>query len=728
MAPRARIAAYKVCWLYVGSALAGCFPSDSVAAIDQAVADGVDVINFSISGTRTNYLDAVEVSFFFAADAGVFVAASAGNEGPGNTVAHMSPWITTVAASTHDRLRIATATLGDGSTYSGASLQNSGLSVAPLILSTEAGVLPLASLSSVQQAALRLCFDAVDLADASLLGSAAGPNAALDPAKTTGKIVVCDRGTNARVNKSSAVKDAGGVGMLLLNTSAAQTLNDDAHFVPAVHLASSARAAVRAYAAGAAGSASLLPSTQAIGVIAPVMADFSSRGPSLATASILKPDITAPGVNVLAAYAGDQPDAAAHAAIIAGAHPDPAYNFLQGTSMSSPHIAGIAALLRQLHPLWSPAAIKSALMTTTTGVKLASGAPDNDRFAYGAGHVNPNSAAVPGLVYDAGTPDYLAFLCGLGLLNPSGSTCSAVGFLSPWNLNLASLTAAEIVGKITLRRTVTNVGSSPATFTATASLPGFTVAVVPATLTLPAGGSGSFDVQLTRTSAALGSWALGSLAWNDGSTVVTSPLTARALAFTAPSLVLDARARGTKVFTVGTGYDGTLAASATGLVPATRTSGSVETGGDACFNFPVPAGALHARFRLYNSDTQGGSSSDLDLEVYRGSTLVGSSGSGTSDELVDLASPTPATYTACVIGYAPAGGLATFTLSTWVVGPAVGPQSLKVAAPSKVYLGGTASVGLSWSVPAGSRYLGVVQFKDGASTPLGTTLVGVDVP
>ena len=148
---------------------------------------------------------------------------------------------------------------------------------------------------------------------------------------------------------------------------------------------------------------------------------------------------------------------------------------------------------------------------------------------------------------------------------------------------------------------------------------------------------------------------------------------------------------------------------------------------EQCFDVVVPAGALHARFQLFNSDTQGGAQSDLDLVVFRGAQVVGSSGGGTSDELVDLPAPSPATYSACVDGYAPFGGNATFTLSTWVVGPAVGVQSLKVAVPSRVYLGGTASVGTSWSVASGNRYLGVVQFKDGASTPLGSTLVSVDV-
>ena len=152
IAPHARIAAYKVCWTYVdptnpdGSGTRNsCFNSDSVAAIDQAVIDGVNVINFSISGSQTSVADAVELAFFGAADADVFVAASAGNSGPANTVAHLSPWITTVGASTHNRLNGATVTTGAGTTYVGASLNTTALPLTPAISARDAGLVPYAT-------------------------------------------------------------------------------------------------------------------------------------------------------------------------------------------------------------------------------------------------------------------------------------------------------------------------------------------------------------------------------------------------------------------------------------------------------------------------------------------------------------------------------------------------------------------------------------------------------
>ncbi|HEU4839973.1 MAG TPA: S8 family peptidase, partial [Ilumatobacteraceae bacterium] len=222
MAPRARIAAYKVCWEDSGDG--GCANSDSVAAIDQAVADGVDVINFSISGTRTNYLDAVEVAFLFAADAGVFVASSAGNEGPGNfTVAHISPWVASVAAGTHNRSGIGTVTVG-GVTHNGRTVAAAPVT-APTVVSTAAALVT--TPAGLEEA--RLCF----------LGS-------LDPAKVAGKIVFCDRGVNARIDKSLEVKNRGGVGMIMANTNV-NSVNADLHFVPSIHVDNVTGNAIRTY-------------------------------------------------------------------------------------------------------------------------------------------------------------------------------------------------------------------------------------------------------------------------------------------------------------------------------------------------------------------------------------------------------------------------------------------------------------------------------------------------
>ncbi|HSI57615.1 MAG TPA: S8 family serine peptidase [Ideonella sp.] len=730
MAPRARIAAYKVCWNWFNDAIGAnqnnCWTGDSMAAIDAAVADGVDVINYSISGSATNLMDPVEIAFLNAAAAGVFVTASAGNAGPGNTTAHPSPWITTVAASTHDRFLKADATLGDGSVYNGASM-SAGLAPTSTILSTDAQG-PKASAEDA-----RLCF----------VGG-------LDPAKVAGKVVVCDRGTSARTDKSLAVRKAGGVGMILLNApitlpgGGSDTLNDDAHWVPTVHLPQANRDAVRAYAALPGSTAALGVGTQAPGIVAPVMADFSSRGPNLAVSDVIKPDITAPGVAVLAAYATPQADQATHDAIGAGTlAPKPYVAYLQGTSMSSPHIAGLAALLKQQWPTMSPSKIKSALMTSAGGVKLADGSPDNNLNGYGAGHANPAGALNPGLVYPINSNDYYAYLCGKGLVAASDPLCGIVGSLPGHRLNLPSF-SGDVPGSLTFERRVSNLASARS-YTATVSVPGFDATVSPTTLSVGKDGSAKFTLTLKANGAALGAWSQGSLVWSDGQHVVRSPILARSTLFAGPALLASGLASGGVPATYQFGFTGPLSHNVGGLTEATRTAGTVlkspNADGDAAcranevgtttFSFAVPAGTLVSRFALYDADTSSGGSDDLDMNVYNAAgTRVGSSGGATANEMVTLTSPAAGDYTVCVHGYAPADGVSTaFTLSSWIVTP--GGTLLAKGLPTSVTTGDSAKVRLSWkNATAGKRYLGALGLVQGADpatgTPLGVTVLSVE--
>ena len=717
MAPRARIAVYKALWTASTTPTNdGGVNADILKAIDDAVADGVDVINYSVSGTRTNYVDPVEIAYLNATAAGVFVAASAGNSGPANQVAHMSPWLMTVAASTHDRQALADLTTGDSTRYA------NGVSVFGSVLARSMVLAQDIPAVGAAVADARRCF-------AGTLSATAAIN----------KIVVCDRGVSARVDKSAEVKRVGGAGMVLLNTSAAaNSLVADFHSVPSIHLPLANRAAIYAYvtANGAAASGTISPPATPPAVVAPVMADFSSRGPSLANPNILKPDVTAPGVDILAAYIDGATTQAEHDALIAGTFAArPNANSISGTSMSSPHVAGLAALLRQQHPTWSVAAIKSALMTSTTGVKLAGGSPDLDRWGYGAGHVNPNGAASPSLVYDSGPVDHARFLCGQGLTPPAGiGSCASLGSIAPQNLNLASITAASVPGTITLNRSVTNVSGAAATFNATGVLAGFTVTVSPPTLSLAAGATGAFTVTLTATTAPLGSWVFGNLTWSDGVHNVVSPLTARSLGFIAPTqvaVVNKPSGVGTKTFSTISSYTGTLGLVPVGLVPATVTTNTITTGVTQCVDVTVSAGAQVMRFQLFNADTS--HAADLDLDVFSGpqgtGMKLGSSGGDTSDELVTLLTPAAGTYSACVTGFDTGAGV-TYSLSGWVVGPAVGTQTLKASAPSRVYAGGTSTIALGWSVPAGKRYLGNVTYVNttvpAAPVVLGSTTVFVD--
>jgi subtilisin family serine protease len=743
MAPRARIAAYKVCWTDGVTGANGCATSNSVAAIEQAVKDGVNVINFSIGPNAGGgaFNEPTEVAFLGAAAAGVFVAASAGNSGPATApVAHISPWLTTVGNSTHNRTYAGDVALGNGVTVTGAS-GNANTPSAPLILAKDAG------LAGVDPAnpSLNLCF-----------GPADGPTTYLDPAKVTGKILVCDRGSNVLVNKSANGKTAGAVGVIIANTpTSASTILNQAHSISTVHITSADGQKVKDYYAATPGATAALNNLRGIvdpNIVAPQMNSSSSRGPNVANANIMKPDVTAPGTDILAAVSADLTHAQRDA--VAGGEPAPSkdFAFYTGTSMASPHVAGIAALLKQRHPDWSPAMIKSALMTTAydTFNDGQNGAVPWDGTArttgtlpwgQGAGHVAPSVAVDPGLVYDLGTIDYARFLCGLGITNVfSPGTCSAVGSIQPYNLNLASLTAAGVLGIQTLTRTVTNVGTTAATYNASAALPGYTVAVQPATLTLAPGAKGTFTVKLTRTTAPLNTWVYGKLTWSDGTHTVRSPLTARAATLAAPTTVSSEATSGTKLITIGTGFSGAMSIAKSGLIPATEASSTVVTatntansvctgGGGTGVNVhtvTIPAGTAAARFALYDSDTSGDGKSDLDLVVARGTTVVGSSGGETANEMVTLTNPPAGDYKVCVVGYAPVGGSATYKLSSWVLSPTATGGNFKAAAPGTVALGGTASVVVSWSgLATGKRHLGSLTYLAGA-TPVGMTMVEVD--
>jgi subtilisin family serine protease len=499
MAPRARIAAYKALWSTQNGSSAGGYASDIVAAIDQAVADGVDVINFSISGTSTDFLDPVEVAFLFAADAGVFVSAAAGNSGPASgTVAHPSPWVTTVAAGTHDRKAHGSVTLGSGVTYEGASLA-SKVGPAPLLDSTAAG-LPGADSWQAER-----CYPA----------SGGGGTPVLDRAKVAGKIVICAWGDIPPVDKSRAVKEAGGVGMILANTSPAP-VSADLHFVPTVHLSDADGAAVKAYAASPDARASINAATIGTDAPAPHTASFSSRGPLAAgSGDLLKPELIAPGQDILAAIAPP-------------ARHGRSFDLASGTSMAAPHVAGLAALLKDLRPTWSPMAIKSALMTTGSDVLDGPATDPAVIFSQGAGHVRPNRAADPGLVYDSGLEDWLAFLCG-ATNGVEPRACDALaddGYsFETSDLNTAAIAINRMRDAETVTREVTNVGRRTATYRATTTgLDGISATVSPRSLTLKPGTSKSFTVAFTRTSAVPNRYYGGHLTWTDGIHTVRTPI------------------------------------------------------------------------------------------------------------------------------------------------------------------------------------------------------------
>jgi subtilisin family serine protease len=438
IAPGAWLSVYKVC------GAAGCFSSDSVAAVQQAVTDGVNVINFSISGGTDPLTDPVELAFLDAYAAGVFVAASAGNSGPGaGTANHLSPWVTTVAASTQRRefASILTLTAGaDTATFEGASL-TAGAGPAPIVLASAAPY------------------------NDPLCGVPAAPGT------FTGKIVACQRGGGfGRVEKGFNVSQGGAAGMVLFNPSLADVETDN-HWLPTVHLADGAP--MLAFLAGH--SAVTARFTAGVKQVGPgdVMAAFSSRGPA---GAVIKPDVTAPGVQILAGMTPTPED-------LVNGPPGQYYQAIAGTSMSSPHIAGSAILLKALHPTWTPGQIKSAIMTTATeNVVKEDGTTPADPFDLGAGRVRLAPAANPGLTFDE-TAANLAAL--------TADSVNAV------HLNIASINAPVMPGRLTTVRTAVNVTNQTQTYVARATAPGQTsITVSPPIFTVRPGRSVRLTIRI----------------------------------------------------------------------------------------------------------------------------------------------------------------------------------------------------------------------------------------
>lgn len=515
MAPRARVATYKVCWV------GGCFSSDILKAMEVAVADGVDVLSLSLGGgTADYYHDSMAVGAYSAMERGIFVSCSAGNAGPGAaTLSNGAPWITTVGAGTLDRDFPAYVVLGNGKNYTGVSLYSGKPLPATTVPFIYAGNASNSSMGA-------LCM-----------------SGSLIPEKVAGKIVLCDRGTNARVQKGFVVKDAGGVGMVLANTAAnGEELVADAHILPGSGVGEKAGDAMRTYATSDPNpTATIVFAGTQVGIQpSPVVAAFSSRGPNTVTPGILKPDLIAPGVNILAAWSGSVGPSG-----LPGDNRRVGFNIISGTSMSCPHVSGLAALLRAAHQDWSPAAIRSALMTTAYTVypngksilDVATGRPATP-LDIGAGHVDPSKAVDPGLVYDITAADYVDFLCAINygpmqigaLTKHSTNGCSANRTYAVTALNYPSfsVTFPAAGGTEKHTRTVTNVGQ-PGTYKVTASASAgstpVTVSVEPSTLTFTKGGEKqSYTVSFTAAGTPSGTNGFGRLVWSSDHHVVASPI------------------------------------------------------------------------------------------------------------------------------------------------------------------------------------------------------------
>ncbi|MGW4793630.1 S8 family serine peptidase [Nonomuraea sp. NPDC004297] len=663
VAPGAAIAVYKALWNGQG------YISDILHAIDQAVADGVDVINFSVGAGQEapDVANPTGMAFLRAAAAGVFVAAAGGNSGPGaSTIDNTGPWVTTVAAGTIAP-RLGDVHLGDGTVLHGASAT----------VQAPFGPEPLATSVAVKTAT------ASD-DDASMCGPET-----LDPAKAAGKIIYCVRGVVPRADKSAEVKRAGGVGMVLGNPSS-QDVFADIHGVPTVHVDHPDAAKLIAYAATEGATATLLPVSTG-GAPYPQVASFSSRGPSLTNdGNLLKPDISAPGVSILAAVAppGNQ---------------GKDFDFYSGTSMAAPHVAGLAALYLGEHPQMSPASIKSAMMTTAYDTRTA------DAYAQGAGHVDPARMLKPGLVYDATIKDWYGYLEGFGKVTGTGAAPIATS-----DLNYPSIAVRQLFGTRTVTRRVTAL--TPGVYHAKLDLAGYQTKVSPSTLNFKkAGETKEFTVTIKLTPGAAEGTTTSSLTWSGAGTTVRSPVVVTPLSVKAPAEVVGAGTDGTLTLDVTPGV-AKFTATGRGLVQGRPMHDTTPAGADLArlIDVTVPEGTKALGIKLSHDP----GASVLAALFRRGSDGVVSvvdfiDGSG-GDRRLLLAKPEPGAYIVLVAS----GGSATdFTLQTDIVtadAPVVAP--LRVT-PAKAHAtpGTPLQVTASWSELSGTA-TGYLEYPNGTGT------------
>ncbi|GAB4824344.1 hypothetical protein Ancab_007232 [Ancistrocladus abbreviatus] len=510
--PSAKIAAYKVC------DSVGCDEYAILAAFDDAISDGVDLITVSIGGQypAAIHRDAVAIGSFHAAVKGILTVQSAGNHGNfTGSVISVAPWVFSVAASTTDRHIIDKVVLGDGKTLIGDSVNSFTLEEqAPLVLGKDVAW----GQGYCTDVQAELCW-----------------STCLNPSLVKGKIVLC--GQHEELNPAGrAVNEASRAGALGAITVTKMKNVSFLVPLPAAGLSLDDFAAVRSHTkATKSPTARILKSEVLNDTAAPTVAPFSSRGPNYIAADILKPDITAPGVDILAAFSPAAP--------VTTSPTDKRsvkYSILSGTSMSCPHVAGAAAYVKSLHPNWSPSAIKSALMTTAQpmsatknpGAEFVDGA-----FAYGSGHVNPVKAADPGLVFEASTADYIQFLCGLGYtqekiqeVTGEKTSCPKGKVWFPNDVNYPSFAARVSETKsfsIKFHRTVTNVGVANSTYKANidSNDSKLIIKVEPEVLSFKSlNETKSFDVTVAGAGLASRQKMSASLIWSDGIHRVRSPI------------------------------------------------------------------------------------------------------------------------------------------------------------------------------------------------------------
>jgi subtilisin family serine protease len=703
VAPHANIVAYDAC---SGD---GCSSSATVAAIDQAVADRVHVLNYSIQvGVDSPWRNTRSLAFLAAREAGVFVAVASGNAGPGPSTSYANaPWLLTIGNSTHNRTMTHTLDLDGGDTPQPAIL-GKGFT---------------APLPDPRPILYAKGFKNVDGAEDDGLCARPFPPDTFDSA-----IVLCDRGVAGRVAKGENVLAGGASGYILANAAAdGSSLVLDAHALPALHISYADGLLLKTWmASGIDHNGTIGPMViDEAAVNGDVMNASSSRGPSGATEccrrpdipverpailDVLKPDVTAPGTDILAAV-HTAPDRAA-----------PEFDLMSGTSMASPHAAGAAALLRAVHPTWSPAAIQSALMTTarSASIRKEDASSPAGPFDRGAGHIDVSRAAQAGLVLEESAARFRA-------ADP------AIGG-DPKTLNLASFQDAACLINCTWERTLTSSADRAVTWTwsGAADPTGPAVAVDPPVFTLAPGATQTIRVTASSTGLPPGLWAFADLMLASSIPAIPDahfPLAVVPVAAELPSVVLINAE-------LAQGEQAVSGLRAIGITDMTRdVHGLVK--GETHSKALVPDSAPNHQFDKPNStlvvtltvpadtsrlvsEIQSTSARDVDLYVYRDATDGGHAAPGVltcvsgSDgwlEYCDVRNPAPGIWWVVAHNARGSGNPPDETTIVTAVVPAEDAGNLVVTGPASVPAGSPFDLNLAYDLPSlavGDRWYGAV--------------------
>jgi subtilisin family serine protease len=707
MAPNARVAVYKACWLRPGATRASCNSSDLANAIDMAVADGVDIINYSVGSSLFTVTAPDDIALLAAAKAGILSVVAAGNEGPNfDTVTSPAgnPAVITTGASSREGQHSLEAMQVDSPPAIAGKYAVKEASFTP----------PLIDHDPIEGQLVLVDDDSTATVDATTGTTFDACQSLINSSEMSGNIAFVQRGGCDFDVKVANAESAGAIAVVVFNLSGA----------PIVMIGDSVGIDIPALMVGAADGNLFLDELNNDEIINVVldksfflteadtgnnMGSFSSRGPG-PVADILKPDVTAPGINILA---GNTPDAVNS---VSGEF----FAFRTGTSMATPHVAGVAALLKQAHPDWNPATIKSALMTTAyQEVTLADGTTQAIPFDFGSGHIDPNKANDPGLVYEITADEYDAFSCGVGSPDVSQARCDDLetnGFsLEPADLNQPSISVSELITTRTVTRRVTNVSDASETYNAEIVLPpGIDVQVSPASLAVGPGESATYDVTFTYVSGPLDFYRFGSLTWASNDHSVHSVLSIRPLSVSAPGDMSAFGGSGSVTFPVDFGYTGTYIPGVHGLNLPLVLDGFVDDDPDKTFTFRttngvtahvinVPADQLFVRFATFDALTDG--DDDLDMFVYFcpdgvNCSKIGQSGGPTAEEQVDILLPAQGTYVVFIHGFETdnvSGGPGSFyTLLGWSFGIVDDQGNMTASGPAFVNAGTTEDVTVDW--------------------------------